>query len=88
MKATIRSLNSKAFDSSILSITVPGDNGELEILPGHAKAFFVLKFGEIKVKRSSGHEKKIKIDDGICWVDKDVTVLFSPQLNSGNNRGV
>lgn len=82
MKATIRSLNSKQFDENVSSLTIPGINGELEILPGHAKAFFLLRKGELRVKSTSGRTKSIEIEKGICWVDDDVTLLFTPPVKS------
>lgn len=85
MKAVIRNLNSKVIDGNMSSITIPGVNGEIEILPGHAKAFFLLQKGRIKAKSTSGRVKNIDVQEGICWVDEIVTVLFSPELKGGND---
>jgi F0F1-type ATP synthase epsilon subunit len=78
MKAIIRTLNSELKEENFLSLVVPATKGEIEILPGHAKAFFLLTVGNLKLRKSSGTEKIINVQHGVCWVDEEVTILFEP----------
>ncbi len=55
------------------SITLPTENGEIQVLPGHAESFFILEKGEITLEIKKKKEK-ISISKGIFHIAKDNAV--------------
>lgn len=72
MKLLILSQEKKIFEGNASSLSVPGEKGTIEILPGHADAFFLLKQGNVKV---SG-QKEIEVTHGLCKVIRGEAVVL------------
>jgi F-type H+-transporting ATPase subunit epsilon len=72
----IISMYRRVFDGNAVSITVPGTEGELTILPHHIPLITPLKAGEIKIKEEGGKEKFLAIGNGFVMVENNkVSIL-------------
>lgn len=72
----IISMYRRVFDGNAVSITVPGTEGELTILPHHIPLITPLKAGEIKIKEEDGKEKFLAIGNGFVMVENNkVSIL-------------
>ena len=61
---------------SVMSVTVPGDKGEMTILPGHARLLGSLNIGVLVFEREDGRKEYAALSDGFVEVANDkVTVL-------------
>ena len=66
----------RVFDGNAVSITVPGIEGEITILPHHIPLITPLKAGEIKIREEGGNEKFLAIGNGFLMVESDkVSIL-------------
>jgi len=55
-----------------LSVSLPAFFGRMQVLPGHAEAFVLLKKGEVVVRQANGPESKIiQIAGGECHIKGD-----------------
>lgn len=66
MNCEIISPEKKERFRDVLSISLPSEHGQIEILPGHVESFVVFNEGEIKVGNT-----KLKVTGGICHVIND-----------------
>lgn len=80
MKSTslfIYSLTGTLFEGEVQSVSVPGENGELSILPSHAPIVSALKNGKILAHTSDsdgGHE--FFIQSGFVYADQKSVVCL------------
>ena len=72
----IASVGQTHFDGAALSATLPGDVGELTLLPHHEPIVTTLKRGTITV-RETGGDKTFDIEDGVleCSGNRAVVLL-------------
>lgn len=71
MKAKVISIDKVLFDGEVESVIVPGLNGEIEILSGHADSFFLLKKGLAKIE-----SRQVDITGGFTKVaNGEITVM-------------
>jgi F-type H+-transporting ATPase subunit epsilon len=64
-------------------VVVPGEDGEMGILPNHAPLLSTLKFGILKV-RTKGEEELFTVAGGVVEVQPDlITVLADSAENVG-----
>lgn len=67
----------EAFAEDVESVSVPGEDGRLMILPRHARLFASLTEGEVKIKEQ-GKESLLAIGGGFIDVaENTVTILVS-----------
>ena len=60
------------------SVSVPGADGELQILAGHEPLIVKLKEGDVIIRSEGGMEKKLPILGGVLEVkEKEVVVLVN-----------
>jgi F-type H+-transporting ATPase subunit epsilon len=72
----IISMDRHVFDGDVASITVPGKDGELTILPHHIPLVTPLKAGEIAIKEMNGGAQYLAVGSGFLIVAQDkVTIL-------------
>ncbi len=72
----VSSKDKKEAYSDVRRIFLPGVNGRLEILPGHAESFFLLQSGEVTMEAGSGAKNSITLVRGLCWAKDDRIVLM------------
>jgi F-type H+-transporting ATPase subunit epsilon len=76
MHAHIAKVNQVLWSGEAKSVTLPGSEGELTILPNHSPLATSLKEGRITV-RNLDSEHIFDIESGVLEVDKEgVTVLL------------
>lgn len=63
-------------DQELEEVTLPGHNGELDVLPGHSPLMTTLGAGILKYKLKNGESQKMAISWGYCQVSPEgVNVL-------------
>ena len=73
---TITSPSQTTRYSLLRSVSVPGHNGELQILSGHAEMFVLLQKGRIKLASEAKPVERVEIQGGECHVQNNtVTAL-------------
>jgi len=77
LKLTIARVDGPVFDGEVVSVTVPGTEGELTILADHEPFISVLKAGTITVRPAFGDTSLHEIEIGTVEVrDNHATVLM------------
>lgn len=77
MMINIISQKGIVYSGTIRSVTVPGVEGELTILPHHIPLITILKQGKIRIYDEKGQERVFEITKGILEVrPEEVTVLI------------
>jgi len=74
---TVSSVTETKFDGDALSVTVPGVEGEMEILAEHEPLISTLKAGTVTVKTEDNKDgEKFVIDKGIVEVANNRAVVL------------
>lgn len=77
MQVTVSRVDAPLFQGEAISLTVPGVEGEMTILPHHSALLTPLKTGTVTVRTDSGGTQVIAIERGVCEVSNNqVTVLL------------
>lgn len=63
------------FQGSVLSVTLPGTDGEFGILPNHAPLIASLDKGEISYEIEDASQEKVVIESGFVEVKKNVVTV-------------
>jgi len=81
MEANIIAENKIIYQGKVSSMTLPGSEGELTVLPNHLPLITSLIKCKIKVLEQTGKELFFNIDKGILEVQPDeINVLVSCEL--------
>jgi F-type H+-transporting ATPase subunit epsilon len=81
MKLNLIAQDKIVYEGEIFSVTLPGEEGELTILPGHIPLVTSLIEGKIKIRDKDKKELSFEIESGILEVSPDeVNVLISTVL--------
>lgn len=76
-KLTIAKVSGSEFDGEVVSVTVPGSEGEMTLLADHAPIVSVLKAGTITALLTDGSKKEFAVTTGTLEVSHNtVTVLL------------
>lgn len=79
MRCTISSPQKTITYSQVTRLQLTTTKGQIEILPGHAEAFFLLKNGEIIFYQKTAPEKHFPVNGGVCYVkDDQITFILGP----------
>jgi len=71
-------IDREIFAGNAKSLTVPGEDGELQILAGHTPLISQLREGDVIIRGEDGKETKLPIAGGVVEVkDKEVVVLVN-----------
>ncbi|HMO78464.1 MAG TPA: F0F1 ATP synthase subunit epsilon [Candidatus Paceibacterota bacterium] len=78
LKLTISKVNGPVFDDEVVSVTVPGSEGEMTLLADHAPIVSVLKTGLITVRLVDGTKQEFGVvESGTLEVSYNtVTILL------------
>ena len=63
------------FQGAVLSVILPGTNGEFGILPDHAPLIASLRKGDISYEIGKGSPEKVAIESGFVEVKKNVVTI-------------
>mgnify|MGYP001222283254 CR=1 FL=1 len=71
-------LDREIFVGQAKSVSVPGADGDLQVLADHAPLIAKLKEGDVIIQSEGGMEKKLPISGGVLEVkEKEVVVLVN-----------
>ena len=77
LQLTISKVDAPVFDGDVVSVTVPGTEGEMTILADHEALISVLKAGTITVRPESGEVQTFVINQGTIEISHNhATVLI------------
>jgi F-type H+-transporting ATPase subunit epsilon len=77
LKLTISRVDAPVFDGDVISVTVPGTEGEMTILADHEALISVLKAGTVTIHPETGTEQTFIIDQGTIEISHNhATVLI------------
>jgi F-type H+-transporting ATPase subunit epsilon len=76
MKLTIAKIDEVLFQGTVKSVTCPGGQGELTVLPGHLPLVTILKKGKVKILTSSQEETEVEMEKGILEVTKEEVIIL------------
>ncbi len=74
MKLTIAKIDQTIFEGEFESLIVPGEIGEMEIMPGHTALLSALKKGKITYV-SNGHKEEFEIEKGFVEVNNNEVIV-------------
>ncbi len=76
MTCQIVSLTKTIFYRNVESLSLFTAKGEVEILPGHCEAFFLLKKGPLRLNKGRPHQETLLIKEGVCHIkDNSITII-------------
>ena len=73
---TITSPQKTTVYDDLASITLFSYSGEMQILPGHAEYFGVLRGGNVTMKQQHGRKNTVVIKNGECHVKNDAVTIM------------
>ena len=77
LKLTISKVDAPVFDGEVLSVTVPGTEGEMTILADHEALISVLRAGTVTIRPESGESATYTIERGTIEISHNhATVLI------------
>lgn len=85
MNLTILTPESEVFEGTVVSVTVPGSEGQFQILNNHAPIIATLVDGKVEVKTSEGKTLSYVVERGFVEVlNNNINVLVqgAQQINN------
>ncbi len=76
INCTIVSPKKTMIYKSVRSVTLPAYYGQMQILPGHAESFLLLKKGNILLQKSKKESEIIQNTDGECYIKNNVVTII------------
>lgn len=77
LNLTISRVDAPVFDGDVVSVTVPGTEGEMTILADHEALISVLRAGTVTVRPETGDSQTFSIDQGTIEISHNhATVLI------------
>ncbi len=84
MKLNIVSAEKEIFSNLAEMVIVPGELGELGILPQHSQLLSTLKAGEVVITEQGGNQESVYVSGGLVEVQPHVvTILSDTALRAG-----
>ena len=77
MKLEIITPEKQVFSGEVISVKIPGKNGEFEILNNHAPIISTLLTGEIRVITSSNNTEKFLINSGVIEMQNNKIIVLA-----------
>ncbi len=77
LKLTIARVDGPVFDGEVISVTLPGTEGEMTIMADHEPLVSALKTGTVTVRPAIGNQSTYGVENGTIEVrDNHATVLI------------
>lgn len=77
LKLTVSKVDAPVFDGEVISVHVPGIEGEMEILANHQALISPLKHGTVTIKKTDGSKETHDIESGTLEISHNhATVLI------------
>ena len=75
-KLEILTPNGEIFNGEVISVVLPGEEGEFGVLPGHASLTTLLEAGVIDVEKKDKSLESILINWGVVQVDEEKVIVL------------
>lgn len=82
MKLKIITPDALVFDEDVLSVTLPGTEGEMTILPRHAALLATLKKGPVRYRQHERLVSDTTIEAGFVEVLKDEVLVMTKAVST------
>jgi F-type H+-transporting ATPase subunit epsilon len=69
------------FSGEVVSVTAPGEDGQLQILKNHAPLLSALKTGKVKLALADRTEQSFSISDGFLEVSSNKAILLTENIS-------
>ena len=76
LKLEILTPNGEIFNGNVLSVTLPGEEGEFGVLPHHASLSTLLEAGVIDIEKDDKSIESILINWGVVQVDEVKVIVL------------
>ncbi len=77
LKLTVSKVDAPVFDGEVISVHVPGVDGEMEILAYHQALISPLKAGTLTIKKVDGSKEEHEIESGTLEISHNhATILI------------
>ena len=77
LQLTIAKVDSPVFTGEVVSVTVPGSEGEMTLLPDHTPLVSALRAGKITLRKASSETEEFDVSSGTLEVSNNsVTILL------------
>ena len=77
LKLTVSKVDAPVFDGEVISVHVPGVDGEMEIMANHEALISPLKAGVVTIKKTDGQKEIHEIDSGTLEISRNhATILI------------
>ena len=76
INCTITSPKKTIVYKNVLDITLPALSGQMQILPGHAESFILLREGNISLRQLNKKSEIIQNINGECYIKNDVVTII------------
>lgn len=73
---TISRVDGPVFSGEVQSVTVPGVEGEMTILPNHTALISPLRAGKIELVKISGEKETFEVQSGTLEVSANVALIL------------
>ncbi len=84
MQLDIITPDRKVFSGEVTSVTVPGLNGQFQVLKGHAPIISTLENGTISVKTAEGDQSYLA-EGGVVEVLNDTIIVLVERASGGED---
>ena len=77
LKLTIARIDGPVFDGKVISVSVPGAAGDMELMAGHESIISPIKSGEVRVKKNDGSIETFTLKAGTLELSNNhATILI------------
>lgn len=77
LKANVLTPDGPVFDGDIVSINVPGTNGDFQVLSGHAALMSTLEIGLARVKTTDNKTIEFALSGGFAEVKNNAVIVLA-----------
>lgn len=75
MTCTITSHQKTTVYQDVQSVVLPAFSGQMQVLPGHAESFILLRSGSLVLRQAARQDEIIQIVSGECHVKDNALVV-------------
>ncbi len=76
LQINIAKIDGPIFTGEVISVTVPGTEGEMTLLANHSPLVSALRAGTITIRREDGTSEQYKIQSGTIEVSHNIVTIL------------
>lgn len=76
LQINIAKIDGPIFTGEVISVTVPGTEGEMTLLANHSPLVSALRAGTITIRREDGISEQYKIQSGTIEVSHNIVTIL------------